>query len=224
MTDATARAVDEERATATRISLREELGASAELEFELRVPDGWERFSTDEAAEALLQDRLRSRMMQTGRPDLMVGLRRMLTESFEQMRQGGAAAVFMPMDPEGRGYVETPTTIMAVLRKAEPGATLDDYVTHAIRTYGAEPLFGDLRTIRFETETERELDGETIVVSSTHYVTPMPGSRRARALELVATYGRPSGLPRSSDVASALHALFDVCASTVRWVRPERGR
>lgn len=202
------------------VSLREQLGAAPEPDFELTVPQGWQRVATDEGGEQMLERRLRERMMAAGRPDLMAGLRRLLKESFEQMRESGAVATFMPLDPDGRGYVEAPTSISAVLRTGTPEEPLDRYVQQAIRQFRAEPLFGDLRTLRFETELEQEVDGTTIVASSTHYITPMPGTRRRRALELVATYGRPPGVARSSDTAQAMHGLFDICASTLRWVPP----
>lgn len=205
--------------TTTRVSLREQLGAALP-DFTLVVPDGWKRVPVDEAGEALVQGLVSEKMMQTGRPDLMAYLRRMLREGFEEMRQSGATAVFMPIDPSGQGYLGVPTSIIAVIRKSEPGASLDEYVTHAIRRYDAKPLFDDMRTVRFETEKSHEVDGGTIVVSSTHYVTPMPGSRRQRALELIATYSKPEGTPRTDEKLEMLHALFDVCASTVRWVAP----
>lgn len=204
---------------ATRISLREQLGAS-QPDFELVVPDGWKRVPADEAGEALVQGLLNEKMMQTGRPDLMAYMRRMVRDGFEEMRQSGAVAVFMPIDPTGQGYLGVPTSIIAVLRRSEPDASLDEYVRHAIQRYGAKPLFDDLRTVRFETEKAHEVEGGTIVVSSTHYVTPMPGTRRQRALELIATYSKPEGEPRTDKRLEMLHTLFDLCASTIRWVVP----
>lgn len=202
-----------------RVSLREQLGAT-QPDFEIVVPEGWRRVAVDAAGEALVDGMLDAKMMQTGRPDLMAYLRRMLRDGFEEMRQSGALAVFMPLEQSSRGHIGIPASIIAVMRKSEPEASLDDYVKHAIRRYDAKPLFEDLRTVRFETEKEHEVDGGVIVVSSTHYVTPMPGTRRQRALELIATYSKPEGVARTSDELDALHALFDLCASTIRWVAP----
>lgn len=203
-----------------RISLREELGAPPDPEFELTLPRGWARVSVDEAGERMLNDRLRTRMMRTGRPDLQVALQRMLRDSFAGMRDNGAVATFMPMDSSDEKSLFVPASIIAVIRRSTPESPIDTYAQAAIRQYGAKPFMGDLRTLRFETESEQDIDGQPIVVSTSHYLTPVPGSRRQRALELMATYGRPEHLSRESANPQALHTLFDVCASTLRWVRP----
>lgn len=203
-----------------RVSLRAELGAAAEPDFALTLPRGWARTAVDEAAEAMLAKQLRQRMMQAGRPDIEVAVRRMLRESFAAMRGNGAVAAFMPLDSSGDGLF-VPASIIAVIRRGTAESPIDAYAQFAIRQYGAEPLMGDTRTMRFETESEQEVEGEQVVISTTHYLTPVPGTRRRRALELMATYGRPQHLSREAENPRALHALFDMCASTLRWVRPE---
>lgn len=205
-----------------RVSLREALGGGAMPEFELRVPSGWARIAADDAGQATLEQRLSAKMMQSGRPDLMAGLRSMLRESMASMREHGAVAVFMPMDESGLGQTGAPTSITAYLRKGTPDAPLDEYVQQVIRRFDAKPLLEDLRTLRFETESTRDLDGVTAVLSTTHYITPVPGTRRQRAIELLATYGRPESMPRDDERVDALHVLFDLCASTLRWKAPTR--
>lgn len=201
------------------VSLRELLGAAPEPDFELTVPKGWERVSVDEAGESMLTRRLKQRSMQTGRPELQVLVGRMLRESFEGMRSNGAVAAFMPVSQVEDGLY-LPASIIAVIRRSTPDSPLDAYAQQAIRQYAAQPLFGDLRTLRFETESEQEVDGQPIVISSSHYLTPMPGTRRKTALELMATYGRPVNVSRDAERIVAIHGLFDICASTLRWVPP----
>jgi hypothetical protein len=203
--------------TRERVSLREELGAGAPPEFTIAVPRGWERVPVDEGGRTQLEQRLSSRMMQVGRLDLMIELRRMLRENLSVMAEHGAVALFMPLDPDGLGQTGAPTSITAYLRKGEPGAELDDYARQVIQRFGAAPLYDDLRTLRFETESTRDVDGTPVVLSTTHYLTPMPGSRRRRAVELLATYGRPESMPRDDERVVGLHVLFDVCASSLRW-------
>lgn len=204
-----------------QVSLRDALGAAPQPDFELVVPRGWQRMGTDAAGQSELGELLQARLMRAGRPDLHVGLKRMMNESFDQMRSSGAVAVFMPLDPDGKGQIGVATSITAVVRKSAPEASLDEYVGHVIRQYDAAPLFDDMRTLRFETEMEQELDGKTVLVVSVHYITPVPGSRRRRALELIATYGRSPQDSRTDDKWAALHAVFDLCASTLRWVPPK---
>lgn len=206
-------------ATTERVSLREALGAMPMPGFELALPSGWGRISADEDGQAELERRVRERMMQTGRPDLMAGLRALLRESMGSMREHGAVAVFLPLDPDGAGQTGTATSITACLRTGTPDAPLDEYVQQAIRRFDAKPFFDDLRTLRFETESTRDLDGVTATISTTHYITPVPGTRRQRALELLATYGRPESMARDDERIELLHAMFDLCASTLRWTR-----
>lgn len=211
---------DERAGSDERVSLRDALGAAPLPDFALALPEGWGRVPTDGDGLALLEKRLSSRMMQANRMDLMIGFRSMLRESFASMREWGAVAVFLPLDPEGLGQTGTATSITAFLRKGEPDMSLDAYVQHAIQRFSAEPLYGDLRTVRFETETRKELDEQEVVLSTTHYVTPIPGTRRQRAVELLATYGRPASMPRDDERVVALHVLFDLCASSLRWAAP----
>ncbi|WP_413316909.1 hypothetical protein AA0Z99_09830 [Agrococcus sp. 1P02AA] len=205
------------------VSLREALGAARAPEFHLTVPSGWARIATDEAGQRLLERRMGERMMQTGRPDLTAGLRSMLRESLDAMREHGAVALFIPMDEHGLGQVGAPTSITAYARRSTEDERLDDYVQHVIRRFDAQPLHGDLRTLRFETESAREIDDLEAIISTTHYITPVPGTRRQRAIELLATYGRPASMPREDERVEGLHALFDICASTVRWSAPREG-
>ncbi|MGC5077322.1 hypothetical protein [Agrococcus sp. DT81.2] len=204
-----------------RVSLREALGAMPLPRFELTLPEGWGRISADEEGQADLERRVRERMMRTGRPDLMAGLRALLRESMGSMREHGAVAVFLPLDPDGTGQTGAATSITACLRTGTPDAPLDEYVQQAIRRFDAKPLLDDLRTLRFETESTRDLDGVSAVISTTHYITPVPGTRRQRALELLATYGRPESMARDDERIELLHTMFDLSASTLRWTREE---
>lgn len=207
--------------TAERISLRAALGAAPEPDFELSLPEGWERIATDEHGEGDLERRVSRRLMQASRPDLFVEARRLLQDGFAQMREQGAVAVFVPTHGTGKQQLPVPASITAVLRSAPPGETLDREVQQAIRMHDAKPLLGDLRTLRFEVESQREIGDAAITVATTHYITPVPGTRRRRALDLVAVVGRPVGMPADHPGAAAMRAVLDACASTVRWVPRE---
>ena len=107
------------------------------------------------------------------------------------------------------------------MRSADPGTTLDDLVRTLIRDNDAQPLLGDKTTLRFETEQTRRLGTDTIISHSLVYMTPIPGSRRRRALVLVAGFGRPIDQPSDSDEMHALRFLFDSVASSLTWRAPE---
>lgn len=206
-----------------RRSLREALGARPDPEFELTLPRGWGAVTVDESGRSLLERRLQERMMQAGRPDLHVQLRSMLRDSFRTMESQGALVTYMALDPEGEGQFGA-TSMTAIMRRSTPDAPLDEYVQYAIRELGAHPLMGDLRTMRFVSEVRRDLGDEEAIATSVHYLTPVPGSRRQRALELQATFGRPASVPADHPTVVNLLAMFDACASTLRWTRPEAAR
>ncbi|MER7797567.1 hypothetical protein [Microbacterium sp. NPDC096154] len=211
-------------ATSTGPSLREQLGAAPDPEFHLRLPAGWVRRTPDDASEAEMERLLRRRLMPINRPDLMAASRTLLRDSFRQMRDSRVVAMFLPLNDEELGYLPVPASMMAVIRQGTPEAPLDEYVEHLIRREGARPLFDDTRIMRCERETERDEGGQRIVMSGTSYVTPVPGTKRKRALEIVASYGRPVDVPRDNELIEAVHTLFDVTLSTLTWRRPRSVR
>lgn len=201
----------------TGATLREELGGAPDPDFELQLLPGWERRTPDDADQEQLEEALKRRFMDLQRPDLFAEARAMLHESHRAMQREGAIAYYVAAE----GSEDTlwiPGSIIVSLRRPPTGGTLDELVRHAIREYGATPLFGDRRFIRFEREHSRKVGGETLVVSSLTYMTPVPGSKRRRALQLTASFGRPGELHRDDDKVRAIKSAFDLCVSTLRWI------
>lgn len=203
-------------------SLREELGAAPEPEFEMRLPDGWVRRAPDADTEREFEQAMRRRAMKQSAPQMLVNGRRMLRESFAQMRDNRVVAMFMPFNDEDRGYFPVPMSVLATVRRGTPDQPLDAYVRHLIANEGGTPLLEDKRVVRVEREERQTHEGTTIVVASTVYVTPIPGTKRQRALEFVASYGRPEAMKRDDPQVVMVHGLFDMMISTLRWVPPKQ--
>lgn len=201
------------------MTLRDELGVQPDPDFDLELPQGWARHGVDDESRARVLDGVRERCMQQHRPDLFAELRRQVEEAYADMRRGGVFAYFAPTDP-GPSTLAIPASINASIRKAEPGRTLDDLVRSLIREQGAQPLLGDPRTLRFETERTARVGTDTVVSHSAVYLTPVPGTGRRRALALVAGFGRTPDVEPDAPSVQATRDLFDACVATLTWRAP----
>ena len=66
-----------------------------------------------------------------------------------------------------------------------------------------------------------KVGSETIANHSVVYMTPVPGSKRRRALVLVAGFARPLDVSVDSASMHAHRFLFDAVASSLTWRAPE---
>lgn len=198
-------------------TLRESLGVVPDPDFELKMLPGWERRSPDEADQDQLSQALKSRFMQMHRPDLFASASRMLIESYESMRKNGVIAYYAATSGDDDTLL-VPGSMVATLRKSTPEASIDAYVRSLIANEGAQPLFGDKRVIRVERERVVDIEGSSMTRTGIEYLTPVPGSKRRRALQLVASFARPSSTPGDDPDIVGYKMAFDVCVSTLRWV------
>lgn len=206
----------------TYSALREELNAAPDPEFEMELPPGWARRQPDDETLAGMLGDLKRRLMQAQRPDVYAQLKAALEQSFEEMRRNGVVAFFSAADPDP-ATLWLPASINASVRRAEPGKSLDDLARGMIREFGATPLLGDPRTLRFERAETRRDGSDTLIVRTLVYLTPIPGSRRRRALQLVAGFASTPETPDDAPELERMRALFDACVSTLRW-RPATAR
>lgn len=198
------------------MTLREELGVQPDPDFDLELPKGWARHGVDDAALESVLSVAKQRCMEAHQPQLYAEIKAHLTAAFADMRKGGVFAYFCPTDA-GDATLALPASINASIRRAEPGQTLDDMVRTLIHSHGATPLLGDTRTLRVEKEKTSRLGTETLINHSVVYLTPVPGTKRRRALALVAGFARTPDIPSDADSVQAHRALFDACVSTLQW-------
>lgn len=198
------------------MSLRDELGAPAVPDFDLELPRGWARHGVDDEALQTMLKAARQRCMEAHQIEMYAELKAQLVEVFDNMRRAGVFAFFCPADPSP-GTLAVPASLNASIRGAEPGQTLDDLARMLIRERGAKPLLGDPRTLRLETERTVQLGAETVVNHSAVYLTPLPGTRRRRALALVAGFARTPDVATDAEPVQAMRFMFDACVSTLHW-------
>src|SRR5690625_7710933 len=103
----------------------------------------------------------------------------MLEKQHEEMRRGRAIAYYAPASGEDTLWM--PCSVIASIRHSTDGGSLDETMARTIQHYGATPLLGDKRFIRFERDGLPRVQDGTIATISVGYGTPVPGSRGRRA-------------------------------------------
>lgn len=201
--------------TPARVSLREQLGVARDPDFQLVLPPGWERRSVTEDEQQRMVGALRAKLMQAHRPELYARMRTLVDEAFAQLRKSSAVAMFVADSDDA---LLLPASLTASILTADAGANLDPYVRAMIAKNGATALLGDKRFLRAERETTQSVDGESALVTTVVYLTPIPGSERRRALQLVLVLIRPLDAPADDTPMVAMKALFDLCVSTLTWL------
>lgn len=202
-------------------SLREQLGGAKDPDFALKLLPGWERHSPDDADRATLDAALKQRFMSINRPEFHAAMRVHLEQAYKLMKQQRVKAYFAAT-AETDSLAIIPGAILATTIHSDGGATLDTHVAQIIRDHEAKPLFGDRRFIRYERESTKTAEGdEPVVATSIVYMTPIPGSKRRRGLQLTATLARPLDMAATDEKFVAWKLALDVCVSTLRWVPAE---
>src|SRR5699024_423120 len=153
------------------------------------------------------------------RPDLYAGVKSMLEKSHEIMRQEKVVAYYVPSEDRA-DTLWIPGSISATIRQPPPGRTLDEMIRELIISKGATPLFGDKRFVRVERDQRVQVPGGPVARTSLMYVTPVPGSKRRRALQFTASFARPVEVDAEDEKVIAMKTAFDVCISTLRWYPP----
>lgn len=199
-------------------NLREELGGRSDPDFEIQMLPGWVRRTPDESDLRSWDVAIKQKFMALHRPDLYARSRSLLQRTHEIMRQQEVISYYVPGNDE-ESVVRLPGSIVAAVRRPPPGHTLDQLVQDVISDYGATPLFGNKRFVRFELDEKVRVEGGSIAQKSIYYVTPVPGTYRRRALQFTATLGRPIEVAPDDERVEAMVAAFDLCVSTLRWVR-----
>ncbi|QOR71294.1 protein TPRXL [Ruania alkalisoli] len=200
-------------------SLRDELGVRPDPEFEMNLPAGWSRQEPDEETQARMLAAVKRRLMESHRPDLFAQMKTALDQAFEDMRKNGVFAFFSATDP-GPDTLFVPSSLNASILRAEPERSLDDVARTLFSSHGATPLFGDKRTLRAEKEKNTRMGTDTVINHSVVYLTPIPGSKRRRALQLVAGFARKPEMAPDDPWVDSMRLLFDSCVSSLRWRPP----
>lgn len=212
---------DAAQEVSSRVSLREQLGAQPDPDFQMRLLPGWTRWTPDGEKRQTMGRQVRERLAEVGRPDLAKEAHDAVSTAFRSMRQQSVIAVFSATEDRDE-TIWIPGSMVATIRRAGADYSLDELVVHLIREYGAGPLFGDKRFVRFRRETTQELPDGEARMTTIEYLTPVPTSDRRRALSLTASYAAPMSVQADDERLQAYELAFDTMVSTLRWVPPAR--
>ncbi len=199
------------------VTLREQMGVSAEPNFEIDLPAGWERHDVGDEDRAALEAALRKKFLSIQRPDLYATVHALVDGSYAAMSSAGAIAYYAATTGD-EDTLWIPGSIVVSTRTATSDVSLDQMVSHAIREFGAKPLFGDKRFIRFERDEIVTVGEDSIGLTSIEYLTPIPTTHRHRALQFTATVARPVEAAADDGQVVASKHLYDACISSLRWV------
>ena len=199
------------------MTLREQMGVSAEPNFEIDLPAGWERHDVGDEDRAALEAALRKKFLSIQRPDLYATVHALVDGSYAAMSSAGAIAYYAATTGD-EDTLWIPGSIVVSTRTATSDVSLDQMVSHAIREFGAKPLFGDKRFIRFERDEIVTVGEDSIGLTSIEYLTPIPTTHRHRALQFTATVARPVEAAADDEQVVASKHLYDACISSLRWV------
>lgn len=211
--------MSDESVSTGRISLREELGGAPDPDFELQLLPGWSKWTPDEGRFVQMGSRMRRRLVEAGRPDMMGAVQKMLDEAFQEMRRQQVIAVFSA-EEDADDTIWIPGSIVATIRRGNADLSLDEMITLIIRERGGRPLFGDKRFVRYVHDSQRIVEGTAVRNRSIEYLTPVPAGPRTRALALTASYAVPASAPEDDERLKAYELAFDSMVSTLRWVPP----
>lgn len=208
------------QSTPLRTSLRQDLGVPDDPDFDMALPTGWVRRESSQAEQQVTLSAVRARLMQAHRPDMYARLRPMMEDAFAAMAEASVVGFFTPATGDDEALALPASMVASIRRSRTPGESLDPLITALIREAGATPLLGDKRFLRFERETRKNMDDVDYLVTNVVYLTPIPGAKKRRALQITATIARPVDVPPDDRPLVLMRALFDLCVSTLTWVRP----
>ncbi|SBS73675.1 hypothetical protein [uncultured Microbacterium sp.] len=207
------------QSTPERVSLRESLGAAGPG-FDLALPTGWVRREATAGQRDEMVAAVRGRLLQAHRPDLFARVRPLLDDAFQQMAQASVIAFFTPATGDDEALALPASLVASIRTPTTPGGTLDPLVQALVREAGATPLLGDTRFLRFERESRQRLEDTDFLSTQIVYLTPIPGTRRRRGLQLTATIARPLDTPADDRPLVLIRTLLDLSVSSLTWTAP----
>lgn len=202
------------------LSLRSVLGGGDALPaFAVVLPPHWIGQQVSAKTRDAMLTAARQRLMAAHRPDLYAQLSSNLQRAFADLDRVGTQFVFGPA-PDAPDAAYLPASLMATVRSAPAGGTFADVLTHLVQRRGATALHGDARIVTFRETRSIDEGGQRVAVTSVHYLTPIPGTSLAKALQFTAALTHPVDVDADDDAVQELASMFDASISTFHWVAP----
>lgn len=183
----------------------------------MALPDGWTMYDTSGDTERSLLEKARIRLREAHRPDVYAALEAHVSGALAAARKQGAFVMIMAGE-DAPAWSTVPVSILGTVTEGAAGSTLDAMVADAVERRGARSLEGSRRFLRWVDRRVVELSGDSVGAYTVVYLTPVPGTRRAQALQFTATLVHPT----ETDPAEDPHmrtwlALLDAHMLTFGW-------
>lgn len=198
-------------------SLKAELRGETTPEFSITLPEGWVRKDPSDQVRDEMLAAAKKRLMQAHRPDLFGQTTAMVRKLFTEMQRMETVAFFSPGE-NAPAEAFLPATLTASVRRGADGQSLDGTIAGLIRNEGATALGDDKRFLRWETSTVETLDSTRVATTTVLYLTPIPDTGRARALQFTLVITHNPDEDGDADFVAGLTALFDAYISTFTWI------
>jgi hypothetical protein len=183
----------------------------------MALPQGWRMLETSTTTEAEMLDTARTRLREAHRPDVAAALEGHVTVALKAARDAGAFFMITPGE-DAPSWSTVPISVLGSITEGAPGVALDSMVADAVERRGARPLEGSKQFLRWVDRRAVELSGEKVGAYTVVYLTPLPGSRRTKALQLTATFVHPTDTdPEEDEAMSRWMSLLDAHVLTFAW-------
>ncbi len=180
-------------------------------------PAGWTMYDTSGATERELLDRAKARLRDVHRPEVYAALESHVTGALAAARRQGAFVMIMAAEDAPR-WSTVPISVLGTVTEGAAGVSLDAMVADAVERRGARALEGSRQFLRWTDRRTVELSGESAGAYTVVYLTPIPGSRRTKALQFTATLVHPTDVDPTQDLQMKTWLeLLDTQLLTFAW-------
>lgn len=186
--------------------------------YRMLIPAGWQAYDLGEDDERTLVAQASTRLQSAGRADLARHLAQQVRDTLANLRRQNAFCYALAGE-SAPTWVLGAASLVGMRRDATPELPLDAIVEDAIVNHAAQPLGGDERFVRWTERREVTLDGEKVATTMLNYMTPVPGSRRTRAVQWVVNVAHAVDLPEDDPSLLAWNLLFDTHVASFTWVK-----
>jgi hypothetical protein len=188
-------------------------------EFRMMLPPGWQAHNASEETERAMLAQARERLRPVHRVDLQGLLESHVSSAMRVAREQGAIMLILP-GPDTEAGLFAPASIVATIREATPQLSLDDLVVDVIQRRGGQQLDDGKRLLRWVERRTTRVGTEEVGAYIVFYLTPIPGTQRARALQFALTIAHDPDIdPAEDEQIAAWTALVDAHVATFRWGR-----
>lgn len=184
--------------------------------FRMLLPPGWQWYDLSAETEQSLVGAARRRLIDGGRPDLVAPLTEQVRDALRGLRSQEAFLYAVP----GEGsptWALGAASLMGLHRRATPYVTLDDIVEDAVRNLGGIAIGDQRRIVRWTDRRPVRTDEGDIISLLIHYLLPVPGTRRLRAIQWTASIAHDPELTMDDPRLLAWLELFDNHLATFAW-------